>query len=454
MLQLLVLVSGVEAQFYWPVTFDSRWITDTHIDSTICFTSVSCNGNNCTAAAVINFDPDNYSISNQRIALYRSGDGGRSWYEQPHNLKFSLSEIVDGLIKIQQIDSLNAVAIGDTNVFVRTSDGGITWELQTIQGPHRMNDIHFSNPNDGVICFYGSIYPLRTTSDGGKHWIQAPFGGDYIVQAHSYGNGKFRWFKYPFGPFYTTTNNFKTVDSTAMIVDSLQDSLWSHRLNTKCTFGNGDTILAYGKYWINDLWLGNGSIQRSIDGGQSWEEPVTFPTDRITQIDYTTSLDRDTIFAAGLYSNNYLLLSTDKGRSWTADTIITNTDFIYHPCFGLAMPADGHPIAIFSVTTYVSRSSLTKESSSKLGLIGYPAKIAYYTSIYPNPATNMVTIESIAESYPMMIVDMLGRIVYQSTIPNEKMQINTSHFPSGIYNVIINFKGTNFSAGKFIILGH
>jgi len=77
-------------------------------------------------------------------------------------------------------------------------------------------------------------------------------------------------------------------------------------------------------------------------------------------------------------------------------------------------------------------------------------------SIYPNPATDLVTIDlgnsSDNAQARVQIVDLLGKQVYKSEkVPQiSNLQINTSQFTKGIYIVKI-LKGSGTICKKLII---
>jgi photosystem II stability/assembly factor-like uncharacterized protein len=452
-LSLLIFSSGAGAQITWKIKHSDTWKTaDSVVDSSICFTSVSCSGNNCTAAAIV--------ISGQyndikRITFYRSNDGGLSWDEQI--FKTSLPAFITnfGLTKIQQIDSLNVVGIGNLGTVIRTFDGGKTWELQNTPTAGRIVDVHFSNQFDGIIAVADTAKNIITTTDGGKHWNTTPFGGTYLNQCHSYGAGKFRLFKYGHGPLYTTYDNFNTVDSTKPLFDSASDPHYRYLL-TNCTFGQGDTILAYSKYWPADtVGLSNscGMIMRTIDAGKTWENPFIYPTTVISQVDHTTPLDRDTIYAGGI-SNCYFLTSTNKGATWQADTTIVDTNYLPSVCFGLAMPSDGNPIGIFTFVPLPQQSILTRAEFHKAHVDAIE-RIIYLTKIYPNPATGLVNIESIDRSgSPVRIIDLFGREMIHGTLSDQgKLTLDFSRLSAGIYDILLNHLGSVFSVGKVVLIG-
>ncbi|MBI9038589.1 MAG: T9SS type A sorting domain-containing protein, partial [Bacteroidales bacterium] len=61
--------------------------------------------------------------------------------------------------------------------------------------------------------------------------------------------------------------------------------------------------------------------------------------------------------------------------------------------------------------------------------------------VFPNPATDNISIISQIEIIKVSIFNCLGQSVYQSNINNTNIQINTSNFDSGIY--IIKIETTN-----------
>src|SRR6202030_2961224 len=112
--------------------------------------------------------------------FYRSNDGGKSWTEQ-HSVPATPPILTNqGITTLQQIDSSNAVGIGDLGTVLRTFDGGITWVNQDLSIPFRVADIHFSDPLTGIVVTADTTNNILTTSDGGRHWNAAPFGGSYF----------------------------------------------------------------------------------------------------------------------------------------------------------------------------------------------------------------------------------------------------------------------------------
>src|ERR1035441_2303614 len=117
-LSWLAFVPATKAQFLCDIK-EPASVGDTEND----FNCISCNGNNCTAALNVFVSSIAYPNPNTTIGFMRSNDGGRTWAFQNPGLP---GEVLQGgfIRVVQQIDSLNVVAVGDTGLIVRTTDGG------------------------------------------------------------------------------------------------------------------------------------------------------------------------------------------------------------------------------------------------------------------------------------------------------------------------------------------
>jgi len=60
------------------------------------------------------------------------------------------------------------------------------------------------------------------------------------------------------------------------------------------------------------------------------------------------------------------------------------------------------------------------------------------TTVYPNPASDMVTIESNKNINSIQLFNNMGQIVYSSVVNGEKTTVNTANFGKGIYFLKVN----------------
>ena len=220
-------------------------------------------------------------------------------------------------------------------------------------------------------------------------------------------------------------------------------------------YSSDDLIFAVGAFYPADTVVLGGTyalIMRSLDAGKTWEKPWTFPTPVMSGITRLSSLDRDTIFVGG-WGSRYLI-STDRGETWRADTVILDTNYeSTEVCLGMELSNDGHPIGIFGnggfrVTSLITRGEYLP---AKVELI---ERVRYFTYFYPNPSTGIVNIETIDKSgSPVTIIDIFGRPVLKSNLSKEgKLTVDLSHLQPGLYNIVFDYMGIVFVAGRIILV--
>jgi hypothetical protein len=59
-------------------------------------------------------------------------------------------------------------------------------------------------------------------------------------------------------------------------------------------------------------------------------------------------------------------------------------------------------------------------------------------TVYPNPAKEMITIQSNTIINGIQIINIMGQEVYAATVHSEKLNINTSNLNAGLYFVRVN----------------
>ena len=68
---------------------------------------------------------------------------------------------------------------------------------------------------------------------------------------------------------------------------------------------------------------------------------------------------------------------------------------------------------------------------------GIAKNSAVHVSVYPNPATEMVTVES-AEALSYELLDVLGKVIAKGGLQQGKATINISSYPAGLYHLRLN----------------
>ncbi|MBU0488370.1 MAG: thiol protease/hemagglutinin PrtT [Bacteroidetes bacterium] len=78
-----------------------------------------------------------------------------------------------------------------------------------------------------------------------------------------------------------------------------------------------------------------------------------------------------------------------------------------------------------------------------------PEEASTFT-IYPNPAKEFVTIETIENESVLTISDMDGKTVFTSTNSRGKLQVDVSTFTQGVY--VVKMQGSDFVTGRLIVV--
>jgi len=85
-----------------------------------------------------------------------------------------------------------------------------------------------------------------------------------------------------------------------------------------------------------------------------------------------------------------------------------------------------------------------------MGVLGLDESADANLSVYPNPSSEVVTIESNMTEGSIQILDMTGKVVAKQTVNGASTAVNTSALTNGMYTVILT-NGATVSTRKFIV---
>ncbi len=420
---------------------------------------VSSAGNVCLACAVRRFSDS----SGYRTIFFRSADAGRSWIEQEPDLPLESAASIN---QIDQIDSLHAIAVGDSGLILETYDAGSTWLKIPCPINSNLVDVDCADASSGIIVGLNpSIILIRIESG----WSIAPYqisNDDWWVaptsnRCHAYGSGKYRVssiYSYvgtvPPSKLYTTEDSWHTVDSVS-IPEWTPDSLYNFSI-TGLTFGDGDTIVAStlpnGQDTYHWVYL------RSFDGGKNWQ---CTPVSTIPQYNllFLSPISNDDIIAWGDLSDSSSIYanfgdadfwSTDLGATWRSDTFLFDKN-LGSPVHGQPGPAlglnritftsDGSMVGAFFCYTDSSGSGFLARTSSSFLTSGVNVSPSGSPELilYPNPASSVLNIEFSAS--PLAILDPLGRSYEVHRTGNT---LDISSLPPGVYFISDGVSWTKF----------
>jgi len=441
MLTFLMVSSGARAQFLWKVVLPTESSIHNFNRS---YQALSCFGDNCIVVGTM------YDSIGLRVMFWRSGDGGDSWVmEDPHIAAQNLSGVFS---QVEQIDSLNIVAIGYSGIMLRTFDGGKTWVQQNSNTTNTIVSVHFSDPASGIFTCRNTDGPVFTTTDSGSHWNPVIFADSILTeialaggawQCHSFGNGRFSILISGLGPLFSTTDNWNTMKSSSLLVDSTIDQWKSYGFGD-CRFRGTDTIIAFGSFREGTNLIFHAAITRSVDGGMHWDKP--YKSLFAGGVASMTDIDKDTIYAI-TDNQRRLLMSADAGSTWQESILQLDTLYSVNNYGQLSRSRNGLIALMDSNTSTV----IVKGRQSISGINSYSGTIGYNQRVYPNPATTTLNIVSVEASTPYKIIDVLGRTVMSGMVlDHNTLTLDISGLPKGLYYVLVERADI---PGDFVIVG-
>ena len=85
-----------------------------------------------------------------------------------------------------------------------------------------------------------------------------------------------------------------------------------------------------------------------------------------------------------------------------------------------------------------------------MGVLGLDEEATANLSVYPNPSTDVVTIESNVTEGSIQIIDLTGKVVANQTVNGVATSFNTAALTNGMYTVILT-NGSTVETRKFIV---
>jgi len=169
------------------------------------------------------------------------------------------------------LDEQTVWASGSDGIFIRTTNGGKTWEHGTIIDSVDFRDIHAIDKNRAVVISAGTPGLIFKTIDGGKNW------------SLKYKNEDKRIF-FDAIDFWDEHNGIAFSDAIEgrffMIITNDGGESWSQLLSAPEALNDEGGFAASGTNMVinnNDLWIGTttGRILKSKDRGISWTSEMS-----------------------------------------------------------------------------------------------------------------------------------------------------------------------------------
>ncbi len=396
------------------------------------------------------------------FALLSAAGARAQWVPQDPNTPNSLNAVYF-------TDENLGFAVGDSGTILRTTDGGYIWTKQNSGTISRMRAVYFTSPSTGYATSEdGSILK---TSDGGTTWTHLISGTTKMLESVFFTSPDTG---YVVGGGMTSSIILKTTNAGASWVqipsgtNNILMSVYFIDANTGYAAGMAETIL------------------KTTNAGMSWSNSYSGSNQGGLNSVYFT--DASTGYACGGYVNGpgvggRILKTTNSGMSWSV--ISSGT---YSWLYSLHFPQPGTGYAAGAEGTIIKTtnggSTWTRQSSGIFTLtavyfpsvnIGYAVGGSYYPestilytnnggyplgesdhspasgtlSIFPNPATSSITVETPSPATGISILDLSGRELLQKSVLGTQFTVDITSLPSGLY--LVKLTGcTSVEFGKFV----
>lgn len=339
--------------------------------------------------------------------ILKTLDGGTTW-----------QNVYSGNCDLEGIyfsSSNNGFAVGldfvtNKSIVISTTNAGSNWSMQYLNANTYLYDIYFVNSTTGFIV--GEQGLAYKTTDGGSTWNTLNTGTSERLESV--------YFTDPLTGFMVggsaTPTLLKTTDGgtnwsviTTPATDMLQGVFFP------------SSLIGYAVGW-------SGEIIKTTDGGNNWIAQTGVAA--YGNLDVFFVSDNIGYVVGGGQSTAGILKTTDGGQNWTTQTTTVNQGLIgvYFPTLntGYCVGASG------TILKLVDNNPAGIENQNN----------SLQLTTYPNPFSDKLTVSFLNEGFnqkTIRILDIGGKIVYQSSNYIANQIIDLSDLTTGVYLLIAEF---------------
>jgi photosystem II stability/assembly factor-like uncharacterized protein len=213
----------------------------------------------------------------------------------------------DYLTSIYFTTNLTGYAVGSNNSIIKTTNSGINWTYQSVQGSY--NSIYFIDPNTGYsvgvnVSFTVSL--IIKTTNAGISWVNHNPGTGNRLYSVYFPNVNTGYVSGQFGLILKTTNSG---------VNWFQQSSGTTTNSLECVhFLNSNTGFIAGGFTNSSILL------KTTNGGINWIPLTTNVSDRWLSMSF---LDTNIGYVTGV--NGSIIKTTNSGVNWIIQNSGSNT---------------------------------------------------------------------------------------------------------------------------------
>lgn len=368
-------------------------------------------GTNDNLTSVYFFDNDTGWVAGGNGSILKTTDGGTTW----SSLSSGTTQI---LTRIQFVDSKIGYSSGHSGTILKTTNGGNSW-TNISYGTKHLYALQFLNKDTGFVLGQNAFYK---TVNGGNTWSDLSFSLNSYFDLH-------------FFDYYTgLTSGIGGTDALEKTINSGSSffSAWPYSASSIYDIFFTNSNIGY----LSSLYLGDSYIQKTYNGGQTWDTTFIVQGFLVTKFNFPTASIGYAVGSNGT-SLPILIKSADSGLTWSVQQ----------------SSATGPLSDIFftdSITGYAvgSNGTIIKTTSGGVGIQENTLTTDY--KLFPNPTDNnlFVSYQSPDETN-FTITNSLG-VVLSSGVLKNNSSIDISFMHSGIYFISLSNKN-GFTLTKKII---
>lgn len=381
--------------------------------------------------------------NNKYISALISDTYTKKWFKQPNFYWQKLNDV-------KFTNRQNGFAVGDQGVFLKTTDGGVSWAEGWIG--NNLPFYKFANPTQNVFFAVGENGSLFNSADGGTIWQKRALSNKKTIRAISMNLSQPGWIAGDKGFAASTVDSGKTwneivVDSTKNFygVDVFPD--WKAVLagDNGTVFISTDSVngweqknagvtvnLRAVKIIGNQLFVAgdSGTVITSSDRGLTWEN-IGVPIE--TNLKDIFLLTNQAMYVVG--DGGKIYYTNNGGANWysqySADSHDLSAVAFVDSAYGIAVGNDGTILKTTEPGTF---------NGDKPPVANIPSEYKLYQN-YPNPFNPTTTIKyDIPEQSKVVlkVYNILGQEV--ATLVNEEhkagrdeVKFDGSRLSSGVY---------------------
>lgn len=361
--------------------------------------------------SVFFIDPDNgYAVGNK---ILKTTDGGNLWNSQALPVGEERFDVF-----FTSIDTGYAAGAAQGwygGGILKTTDAGTNWN-DLFNYDHSAHSLFFTDSYTGYAG--GTNYWIRKTTDGGMNWSNiSPQGINAEYISSIFFIDDINGFAVTSDPYYfsyilKTTNggNDWSIKDTCSGVGGLKSIYFTDGLNGYAVGGvaeGGSSLFGF--------------LHKTTNGGEDWiDTTFYFYQPGFADVFFT---DLNTGYIVG--QDGLILKTTDAGDTWFEQYSGTTSTLrsVYFPTLDTGYIVGDSGIIL----------KTTNGGGNPVG-INYHHQTSNMLIISPNPATDLITIQTPLHSF-LTIHSINGHQVLQKEVTETKTTVDLGVLPSGIYIV-------------------